>query len=264
MAFLRVDFYSEALGSGTGMNVLLPEAAQGIGFDASAGTGALPVLYLLHGLSDDHTAWMRRTSLERYAASRRLAVVMPCGGRSFYTNEAHGGRYWDFISEELPRAVQSFFPVSRRREDTFAAGLSMGGYGALKLALRHPDRYAAAASFSGVVDVAQAASSPAFRGIFPDGLFDTVFGAPAQVRGTENDLFALLDAQPAVRPRLYVSCGTADPFFPSHRRFVSAARAAGWDLTDVQEPNAAHNWDFWDAQIRAALDWLFQPGAARA
>ena len=140
----------------------------------------------------------------------------------------------------------------------------MGGYGALKLALRHPDRYAAAASFSGVVDVAQAASSPAFRGIFPDGLFETVFGAPAQVRGTENDLFALLDAQPAVRPRLYVSCGTADPFFPSHRRFVSAARAAGWDLTDVQEPNAAHNWDFWDAQIRAALDWLFQPGAARA
>lgn len=264
MAFLRVDFYSEALGSGTGMNVLLPEAAQGIGFGASAGTGALPVLYLLHGLSDDHTAWMRRTSLERYAASRQLAVVMPCGGRSFYTNEAHGGRYWDFISEELPRAVQSFFPVSRRREDTFAAGLSMGGYGALKLALRHPDRYAAAASFSGVVDVAQAASSPAFRGIFPDGLFDTVFGAPAQVRGTENDLFALLDAQPAVRPRLYVSCGTADPFFPSHRRFVSAARAAGWDLTDVQEPNAAHNWDFWDAQIRAALDWLFQPGAARA
>ena len=147
MAFLRVDFYSEALGSGTGMNVLLPEAAQGIGFDASAGTGALPVLYLLHGLSDDHTAWMRRTSLERYAASRRLAVVMPCGGRSFYTNEAHGGRYWDFISEELPRAVQSFFPVSRRREDTFAAGLSMGGYGALKLALRHPDRYAAGQFF---------------------------------------------------------------------------------------------------------------------
>ena len=84
------------------------------------------------------------------------------------------------------------------------------------------------------------------------------------MRGTENDLFALLDAQPAVRPRLYVSCGTADPFFPSHRRFVSAARATGWDLTDVQEPNAAHNWDFWDAQIRAALDWLFQPGAARA
>ena len=90
MAFLRVDFYSEALGSGTGMNVLLPEAAQGIGFDASAGTGALPVLYLLHGLSDDHTAWMRRTSLERYAASRRLAVVMPCGGRSFIPTRRTG------------------------------------------------------------------------------------------------------------------------------------------------------------------------------
>ena len=121
MAFLRVDFYSEALGSGTGMNVLLPEAAQGIGFDASAGTGALPVLYLLHGLSDDHTAWMRRTSLERYAASRRLAVVMPCGGRSFYTNEAHGGRYWDFISEELPRAVQSYL----------VRGVYVCGYGLL-------------------------------------------------------------------------------------------------------------------------------------
>ena len=258
MAFLQVNFYSEALGSGTSMNVILPEASQGIGFDSSTGTGALPVLYLLHGLSDDHTAWMRRTSIERYAASRRLAVVMPCGGRSFYCNETHGRRYWDYISEELPRAVQNFFPISRRREDTFAAGLSMGGYGALKLALRCPERYAAAASFSGVVDLADAVNSTSFRDVFPDGLFDTVFGASPQLQGTENDLFALLKTCSGPRPRLYVSCGTADCFFPAHRRFADAARAAGWDLTAAQEEGAGHNWTFWDRQIQTALDWLFR------
>ena len=114
-----------------------------------ASDGPPPLLYLLHGLSDDHTAWHRYTAIGRYAETAGLAVVMPAVHRSFYANEAHGHRYWDFVSEELPAVVHEFLRVTDRPEETFVAGLSMGGYGALKLALTHPERYAAAASLSG-------------------------------------------------------------------------------------------------------------------
>lgn len=103
-------------------------------------TGNLhPTLYLLHGLSDDDSIWLRRTSIERYVAQMGIAVVMPQVHRSFYTDMAAGGQYWTFISEELPALARSFFPLSAKREDNFVAGLSMGGYGALKLGLRKPE-----------------------------------------------------------------------------------------------------------------------------
>jgi len=130
MALIHCDFFSEALGLSTSMCVILPEPARGqIGMPGSERqpSGPHPVLWLLHGLSDDHTIWQRRTSIERYVAERGLAVVMPAVARSFYTDMAHGLPYWTFISEELPAAARSFFPLSPAREDNFVAGLSMGG-----------------------------------------------------------------------------------------------------------------------------------------
>ena len=136
------------------MTVVLPQATSSqIGLTGETTGGDAPVLYLLHGLSDDDTIWLRRTSIERYAAPLGLAVVMPQVARSFYTDEAHGNRYWTFLSEELPQLARSFFHLSDRREDTFVAGLSMGGYGALKWALHRPGRFAAAASLSGALDL---------------------------------------------------------------------------------------------------------------
>jgi putative tributyrin esterase len=145
MALIRCDFWSEALEMSTSMTVILPDG------DA---TDPPPVLYLLHGLTDDHTAWTRFSSVERYAEDLGLAVVMPSVDRSFYANEAYGMRFWDLLSAELPERVGRFFRVSARREDTFVAGLSMGGYGAVKWALREPERFAAAATLSGALDLA--------------------------------------------------------------------------------------------------------------
>src|SRR4030095_358208 len=96
---------------------------------------------------------MRRTSIERYAAARNLAVIMPAVDRSFYQNMERGARYWDFLSEELPDIFRQFFPLSSKRDDTFAAGLSMGGYGALRLGLAKPEQFAAVASLSGALDL---------------------------------------------------------------------------------------------------------------
>lgn len=128
MALLRCEFFSDALEISTSMTVILPQTTHGqIGMTGTARAGGHPVLYLLHGLSDDDTIWTRRTSIERYVSELGIAVVMPAVGRSFYANEAYGMRYWDFVSEELPALVAGMFNVSTRREDTFVAGLSMGG-----------------------------------------------------------------------------------------------------------------------------------------
>ena len=142
MAHLRVDFFSDSLSLSTSMTVLLPQrTTTQIGMTGAVTDGPPPVLYLLHGLSDDDTIWLRRTSIERYVAPLGLAVVMPQVHRSFYTDEHYGGAYWTFLSDELPRLVHEWFRVSDRREETFVAGLSMGGYGALKWALRQPERF---------------------------------------------------------------------------------------------------------------------------
>ena len=156
MALLHVNFFSDVLGMATSMDVILPEQTMGqIGMEGRASDKPYPTLYLLHGMSDDHTIWQRRTSIERYVSDMGIAVVMPTTHLGWYTDMAQGNRYWTFISEELPAKCRSFFKnMSDRREDTFAAGLSMGGYGAFKLGLRCPDRFAAVASLSGGLDAA--------------------------------------------------------------------------------------------------------------
>jgi putative tributyrin esterase len=251
VALLTCDFFSEVLEVGTSIRVVLPQPTEDqIGVTAGADTGPPPVLYLLHGLSDDHTSWSRYTSIGRYAEAAGLAVVMPAVHRSFYTNEAHGHRYWDFLSGELPEVVRAFFQVSARPEDTFVAGLSMGGYGAVRLALTHPDRYAAAASMSGALDIARAMADPSraelSRRIFGDAV------AP------DEDLFSLLDRATVVPP-LHLSCGFEDPLLDYTTGFAETATAAGHDVTLDLRPGA-HEWSFWDAEIQRVLAWMPLPG----
>lgn len=254
MARLRCDFFSETLALSTSMSVILPQATSNqIGMTGRAGAEPPPVLYLLHGLSDDDTIWLRRTSIERYVAPLGLVVVMPQVHRSFYADEAYGGRYWRFLTEELPDLVASFFRVSTRPGDTFVAGLSMGGYGALRWALRQPERVAAAASLSGAVNVAGLRTG---RGRVEDPrLFERVFGS-AEVAGSEHDLFALLDGTPAADlPPLYLCCGTEDPLYPDNRAFETACARAEVPLTTRFGPGQ-HDWAYWDAEIQHVLNWL--------
>jgi S-formylglutathione hydrolase FrmB len=255
VAHLRVDFHSEVLRLSTSMTVILPQATtQQIGMTGATRDGDPPVLWLLHGLSDDDTIWVRRTSIERYVAPLGLAVIMPQVHRSFYADEVLGGAYWTFVSEELPEIVHSFFRLSRAREDTFVAGLSMGGFGAVKLALHHPERFAAAASLSGVLDLAgmdltwlESPHAPgAFRG--------RVFGG--DVEGTDDDLLHLLArADPKALPALYAYAGTEDGVHEGNVRFREAAVRLGVDLTTDFGPGT-HEWSYWDDKIQDVLAWL--------
>ncbi|MEO5832714.1 MAG: alpha/beta hydrolase family protein [Nakamurella sp.] len=255
MALIRCDFYSDALNVSTSMAVLLPERTSSPtgmgGAPAAAAAPSFPVLYLLHGLSDDHTAWLRRTALERYVDTLGLAVVMPSVSRSFYTDEALGLDYWTFLADELPTKVESMFRVSDRREDRFVAGLSMGGYGAMKWALRRPDRFAAAASLSGALDLARiqrdrhrAEDPRMMQRLFADGV----------VAGSDDDLLHLLGTV-ADPPALYVACGTEDYLVDDNHRFVNACAAADVELTSDFGPGA-HDWAYWDATIQDVLAWL--------
>ena len=227
MALATINCFSEILQLGVTIHVVLPQATTSqVGVASAVREGAPPVLYLLHGLSDDHSAWVRYTSVERYADARGLAVVMPAVGRSFYADERHGHQYWTFVSEELPQLVAAFFRVSTDPADTYVAGLSMGGYGALRLALTHPDRYAAAASLSGAVDVRKLIEEPDRA-----ALKAQVFGGAV---APEEDLFHLVQA--GVAPPLWVGCGTEDRLYPMVRDFVAAAQRAGIEVTTSYPP----------------------------
>jgi S-formylglutathione hydrolase FrmB len=263
VAHLRCDLFSDALGLSTSITVVLPqETTSQIGMRGAAQQGEPPVLYLLHGLSDDDTTWLRRTSIERYVAPLGLAVVMPQVHRSFYTDEARGLRYWTYLSEELPTLVERFFRVSPRPEDTFVAGLSMGGYGAFKWALRRPDRFAAAASLSGALDIAR--RQDGWAPVEDPHLAHRVFG-DRPLTGTENDLFLLLEGAatpPAAAtdprphlPSLYLCCGTADPLHEENVRFAAACDANGIPVTSEFGPGE-HEWGYWDAKIQDVLAWL--------
>ena len=144
MIRLNCTFFSDALGREAEVTVLLPASAVG---------RPCPVLYLLHGLTDSGESWLRRTSLERYAEARNLAIVLPNAARSFYCNMAYGDDWYTHISHEVPEFCESLFPVSRDPATRYIAGNSMGAYGACKIALREPGRFSKVGLFSGVLDV---------------------------------------------------------------------------------------------------------------
>lgn len=235
------------------MTVILPQQTRTqIGMNNNIVGDKHPTLYLLHGLTDDDSIWLRRTSIERYVAELGLAVVMPQVHLSFYTDMAQGNRYWTFLNEELPEIARSFFPLSDAREDNYVAGLSMGGYGAMKLALRRPDQYAAAASLSGALDMANSIhrkDSPMnYTHIFGD----------KDVHGTDNDILHLLqqcNQAEGPKPLLYQCCGTEDFLYQDNQTFRQACAKTNFSLT-YEEETGNHEWGYWDTKIQDVLKWL--------
>lgn len=252
MALIQCQFFSEVLQLSTSMTVILPQqTTTQIGMQNKMNGAKHQTLYLLHGLSDDDTIWTRRTSIERYVAPLGLAVVMPQVHRSFYTDMKYGNKYWTFLTEELPFIARSFFPLSDAREDNFVAGLSMGGYGALKWALNHPEQISAAASLSGVTDML----SHSIRSN-REGDFRLIFGGD-DVAGTEHDLFSLIEKthMNEQRPLLYQCCGTEDFLYEDNIRFKELCEKSNFKLTTDFGPGN-HEWGYWDQKIQDVLAWL--------
>lgn len=259
MILNEVNFFSEVLTIRSTMYVLLPQRS--LAENKAKPTPKYCTLYLLHGHSDDHTAWMRWSKIEKYVEGLNLAVVMPAANLSFYTDMLHGKNYMQFIGEEIAAVVRDMFPLSDKREDNFVAGLSMGGYGAFKLALTYPERYAAAASLSGVVDIADASIHEKARKDDWMAEFRAIFGDIDKMPGSKHDLFALAKnvAKASIKPRLYQCCGTEDILYEGNVRFRDAARKLSLDFT-YEEGRGEHVWPYWDQMIQNVLKWMFPKG----
>lgn len=255
MAFFECNFFAESLGMCSSMYVVLPQPTRGqIGLKGVGSADGCPVLYLLHGMSDDHSIWLRRTSIERYAAQYGIAVVMPNAHRSYYNNMVCGLRYWDFISSELPEIVGSFFKFSRKREDTFAAGLSMGGFGALKLGLNCPEKFAAVAGMSSAIRPAHLASVMKER--LPE--FENIFGDLSRIPGSSNDLYFKAEealANGTRLPEIFLACGTEDFLYQENLLYKAHLEKLGIPFVYREGPGT-HEWGFWDRYIQEILLWL--------
>lgn len=248
MALLHVNFFSNTLGVCTNMEVILPQK----GYYTQKEENTYPVLYLLHGMSDDCTIWSRRTSIERYATNYGIAVVMASAQLSYYTDMKYGSKFYTFFAKELPAVCHDFFPrISEKREDTFIAGLSMGGYGAFKLALRNPEQYAFAGSLSGALDIK--------NNIIHPEVWKLDFGSAEEIEGSENDLFFLsreLKKSGKELPQLYFSCGKDDTLaFCQNERFNEHLNKIGFEH-EYEIYEGAHSWEYWDEHIKDILKRL--------
>ena len=253
MAFITIKFFSEVLGRQSSIDVIIPQKRTNgeIGIDNNAKAEKYKTLLLLHGLSDDSSIWLMRTSIERYATARGIAVVMPSGGRSFYTDMKYGDDYYTYTSQEVLRVAREYLPLSDKREDTFIAGNSMGGYGALKIALKNPDKFSAAAGLSSVADVRSFIENR-----YP-WLGTQIFGEGEKIPDSE-DLFALATACESnpLRPRLYMIEGLGDYMLEENRRLQTHIKKLDYDFT-YEEYEGIHDWAFWDTYIQKVLAWMF-------
>jgi len=256
---LRGAFYSETLEMETSVAFALP--------DRKRGAAPRAVVYLLHGLKGRAGDWLDYSMLPSYAGRYDALFVMPEAGRSFYCDMEYGQRFFSYVADELPSAVGEAFAVSAGREDTLVVGASMGGYGALKLALSRPERYGACAAFSspclflqeGLAYQREREASGEFRAAYGDRLindFHAIFG-PALEWRERDDVLALARkaASAPARPRVYLACGTADPFLADNRRFAAELARLGLEA-EYEERPGSHEFRFFDAALERALERL--------
>lgn len=206
------------------------------------------------------------TSIEKYAQNHKLAVVMPSASNSFYQDMYRGSKYLTYLTQELPAFVQSLFPISSRREDTFVAGLPMGGYGALRNGLKYSDTFGAIVSLSAAIHMEAMAASPVVGEPFftTRSFIESCFGDPDKMLESDKNPFWLAEdmARRGARfPDIYMACGDEDGLLPCNQKFADLLKEKQIPHTFEIGPGA-HEWDFWDTYIQKGMDWLPIPKCA--
>jgi len=234
-------FHSAALGREMTYRAFMPTLAA---------TTPVPVVYLLHGYGGNEGDWFRYSRAAELADQLGLAIVTPDGGDAWYVNSP-SGRWGEYIVTDLVREVEGRFPVRKQREGRAIAGLSMGGFGAINIALRHPDMFAVAASMSGALDTMRATSVFAPPVAQPE-LVSRLGPADGPTR-RDNDVYQLArTASVTALPYLYLDCGTSDPWLDINREFAQLLAARGIAHEFHEEPGD-HNFSYWDRQVEVVL-----------
>jgi S-formylglutathione hydrolase FrmB len=241
MAFAHLHFRSDVLGKQVGAYAVIPDVP-----------GPWATFYLLHGLSDDYTIWHRRTRIEAYAEGLPLLIVMPDGYRGFYTNANNGPRYADYMALDVVNFIDRAFPTKASRDGRAIGGLSMGGYGALRLGLGYPDRFCSVNSHTGAVMHGSRTEPGSPRPNMGHDEWGLIFGDhPA---GTDHDILTLAQRAKKARllPTIRVDCGTEDFLLDSNRRLHAEFEKLKIPHQYEEFPGD-HNWDYWDLHVRSAL-----------
>lgn len=199
-----------------------------------------PVLYLLHGLGNDHSDWTSYTNVELFAEEQSMAVVMMSAENKFYRKNGAGDDFFTFLSEELPAFIRNMFPVSDKPEDTYIAGLSMGGYGAMIHGLNHPERFAAIGAFSAAIGTENENEAQLLK----DGPYDP-YGLVRKNIEEENKV-----------PPIYFACGMQDMLWENVNCYKDFMEKNGLNITWVPVDGYGHEWRFWNIQIEKFLEWL--------
>lgn len=253
MALIQVNYLSRALFRTVPLNVILPADK----IDFMTGGYAMnegqkfKTLYLLHGLLGNYTDWVSGTRIQRWAEEKNLAVVMPSGDNSFYfKSRTPWNDYETFIGQELVEVTRKMFPLSDKWEDTYIAGLSMGGYGAVRNGIVFSDTFSHVAGLSSALHLFENMEQNLHFGLFEDIV--------AASKTNLNPTVAVEEmlGQKRKTPKFYLACGRKDDLMKSSEDFRDFLKGKGLDVTWDEDPNAAHEWDFWDAQIKKVLDWL--------
>jgi len=241
MAVITLDFYSKDLKMSTLVTVLAPDSVR---------IGERPLslrkcLYLLHGLSDDSTAVVRLTRAELFAKEADVVVITPSVGRSMYCDDVLGQNYFSHVADELPGYLELVMGLSRRREDNYIAGISMGGMGAARIALTYPERYAAVGLFSGLLDIKMMIPfvTDEHKREFP-----FLLSQEESIDSSPLNPINLLDADKHAGLDILVRCGYQDDLYPMSQAFYDKAKSLGLNATGIFEPGE-HEWRIWDRYI---------------
>ena len=262
MAFATFNFFSKSLMRTVPINVVIP--TDKIVFPGMPVPEKKPfkTLYLLHGILGNYTDWVNGTRIQALANDNNLCVVMPSGENKFYCDsEISGDRYGKFIAEDLVEFTRDTLPLSRKREDTFIGGLSMGGFGSIFNGLRHPETFGCITALSSALikEKILSASNEPGHDFFTRRQYETLFGVDKieDYAGSENDYEALADKLKNAdnKPKIYMACGTEDSLFDANVAFKDKLIEDGFDVTWEKGPGV-HNWVFWDAYIEKAINWL--------
>ena len=269
MAVLNVNFFSNALFRIVPVTVVLPTDKVLPGEQTYQSPRLYKTLYLLHGLRGNNTAWVNGTRIQALANERNLCVVMPSGDNKFYADSSRSADYYGkFLTEDLIAFAENSFPLSRRREDRFIAGLSMGGYGALTNGLRHPELYSHIAALSSALikeRILRAKEGPltdqdyAANDYFNRAAYETMFDLDS-IQDFENsecdyEFLARRVAKRPDKPEIFLCCGTEDSLLGYNRAYRDLLTGLGYSLR-YEESAGDHTWAYWDYAIERVLDWL--------
>lgn len=259
MAVIKLNYLSKCLMRTVDVDVILPVDDLQMETMTYKNDAPFKTLYLLHGIFGDQNDWLHGTRIQRWASERHLCVVMPSGENMFYVdNEITHNYYGKFIGQELVEITRQMFPLSSKKEDTFIAGLSMGGYGAIVNDLKYNDTFGYVAGLSSalLLDDWIHCKSPIIDVPDTKRYYESIFGDITKIEGSDKDYRALVKKKNVKDlPHMYICVGTNDFLLKNNREFHDFLTKEGVDVTYEEGPGG-HEWDFWDKYILKVLDWL--------